>query len=120
MRILFLLFLGLTLSACGSKQEAATSTVDEPAAVVKIIADPSTSYAAAHAAALSAMQTAADKGHAWNTADKLIDEAVAAAANGDEPLALKLADEARMHALLAIAQADRQVHDWRARVITDR
>ncbi len=120
MRTLFLLLTGLVLTACGgAKEEPAASTVEATIVTVEINAEPSASYDEAHAAAVAAIQLAADKGHAWNTADNLIDEAIAAAANGDESLALTLADEARIQALLAAVQADREAAAWRGRVVTD-
>jgi len=118
MRLLLLVLPGFLLTACGNN-EAETTTVEAPIAAIEINIEPSASYEDAHSAATAVIQMAADKGHAWTTADKLISEAEAAAAGGDESLALKLADDARVQALLAVAQADAEAFAWRSRVISD-
>ena len=68
---------------------------------------------------MTAIGIAADKGHAWTTSDQLMEEADSAAREGDESLAISLADEARIHAELAAAQADREAAAWHDNVIAD-
>ena len=76
-------------------------------------------YEDAHAAAVAAMDIAAERGHAWMTSDQLIKDAAQAAADGDEALAIQLADEARIHAELAVIQADKEAAEWRDKVISE-
>lgn len=76
-------------------------------------------YEEAHAAAVAAMDVAAERGHAWMTSDQLIKEAEQAAADGDEARAILLADEARIHAELAVTQADTEAATWHDKVISD-
>ena len=76
-------------------------------------------YEDAHAAAVAAMDIAAERGHAWMTSDQLIKDAAQAAADGDEALAIQLADEARIHAELAVIQADTEATAWRDKVISE-
>ena len=45
-----------------------------------------TSYEEAHAAAVAAIEDSAEKGHAWTTSDALLQQAVAANADGDKAL----------------------------------
>ena len=123
MRIIILLLLGLALTACGGGKDDTVTTADESAAraieTVEIDTEASASYEEAHAAAVAAIQLAGEKGHAWNTSDNLLNEAVAAAASGDEALAISLADEARIQAALAAAQADREALAWRDSAISE-
>jgi hypothetical protein len=123
MRTLFILLPAILVAACGgSSDEPVVSVADESASAIEareINTEPSDSYEEAHSAALAAMQIAADKGHAWNTSDQLIEDAAKASANGDEEHAIALADEARIHATLAAAQADREAATWRDNVISE-
>lgn len=123
MRNSFLLLLGLTLAACGAAKDEATATVaatdDQSVEMATVNTETSASYLDASAAAAAAIQLATDKGHAWNTFDKLINDAAAAAESGDEAGAIALADEARIQADLAVMQADREVTAWRDNVISD-
>ena len=75
-------------------------------------------YEDARAAAVAAMDIAAERGHAWMTSDQLIKDAEKAAADGDEARAILLADEARNHAELAVIQADKEAVAWRDKVIS--
>ncbi len=111
-QLFFLVPLLLTLWACGGttvKEQAPDAT--EPAA--------STSYEDAHAAAVRAIEHSAERGHAWSTSDALLEQAVAAAADGDENRAIQLADSARMQAELAVQQADTEEKIWMERVLSD-
>ncbi len=105
MRKQIVLLLAVIVSACGGESEDS--------------AEPGSSYDAAHAAAVAAMDVATQKGHAWLTSDQLIQDAAKAAEEGDESLAISLADEARIHAELAAIQADKEAQAWRDRVISE-
>lgn len=96
MRLTILLLIGVFISACGT---------------------PQASYADARSAAMTAMAAATERGHAWTTSDQLIHEADEAAQDGNESLAISLADEARIHAELAVEQADRETTAWRDNLI---
>ena len=117
MRIFFILLPAIFVAACGGPGDEPVAAAVAEAPVINT--EPSKSYAEAHVAALAAMQIAADKGHAWNTSDQLIKEAAEASDSGDEALAIALADEARIHAALAAAQAEREAATWRNNVISD-
>ena len=80
---------------------------------------PSASYAEAHAAAVSAIDEATALGHAWSTSDVLLKEGAAAAAEGNEDLAIQLTDEARIQADLSIQQAEFEKGAWSERVLSD-
>lgn len=80
---------------------------------------PSTSYAEAHAAAVAAIELSAARGHAWSTSDVLLQEAATAAAEGDEKLAIQLADKARIQAELSVRQAEFEESAWTERVLSD-
>ena len=98
MRITILLLISVFLSGCGTR--------------------PAT-YADARAAAITAIAVATERGHAWTTSDQLINEADKAAQDGNESLAISLADEARIHAELAVQQADREATAWRDNLISN-
>ena len=98
MRITILLLLSVILSGCGT---------------------PQATYVDARSAAMTAIAVATERGHAWTTSDQLIDEADKAAQDGNESLAISLADEARIHAELAVEQADREATAWRDNLISD-
>jgi hypothetical protein len=111
-KLLYLVPLLLALGACGgSTVKEQTPDTTEPAA--------SASYEDAHAAAVKAIEHSAERGHAWSTSDALLEQAVAAAADGDEKLAIQLADSARMQAELAVQQADTEEKIWMERVLSD-
>lgn len=100
MRKAILLALVSILTACGGETQTDSA------------------YEAAHAAAIAAMDIAVERGHAWMTSDQLIKDAEKAAADGDEERAISLADEARIHAELAVIQADKEAEVWRDKVIS--
>lgn len=101
MRKVILMALALILTACGGETQTDSA------------------YEEAHAAAVAAMELAAERGHAWMTSDQLIKEAALAAADGDEARAILLVDEARIHAELAVIQADKEATAWRDQVISE-
>jgi hypothetical protein len=97
-------------AACGNSSDSAATQGEDSSA---------TSYEAAHAAAVVAIDYSATRGHAWTTADTLLKRAVAASANGDEALAIELANSARTQAELAARQADIEEAKWSDRVLSD-
>ena len=100
MRTAVLLALAFILAACGGETQSDGA------------------YEEARAAAVAAMDIAAERGHAWMTSEQLIKDAEKAAADGDEARAILLADEARIHAELAVIQADKEAVAWRDKVIS--
>ena len=52
----------------------------------------------------------------WSTSDILLDDAAKAAAAGDFDLAVTLVNEARIHAELAVATAEREKTTWQRNV----
>ena len=80
---------------------------------------PHATYVDARSAAMTAITVATERGHAWTTSDQLIDEADKAARDGNESLAISLADEARIHAELAVEQADREATAWRDNLLSN-
>ncbi len=106
MRTMTLLLVSMLLIACGESN-------------APVNAEASMSWAEARSAAMTAIEIAADKGHAWTTSDQLMEEADRAARQGDEGRAISLADEARIHAELAAVQADREAAAWHDNVIAD-
>jgi len=123
MKQILLISLFVLVSSCGESND----TVDEQASAQPVAAtmgeyvvpEPSTSYAEAHDAAVSAIDEAAALGHAWSTSDALLKEGAAAAAEGDEELAIQLTDEARIQADLSIRQAEFEKGAWSERVLSD-
>ena len=101
MRKVILLALASSLAACGGESQSDSG------------------YEDAHAAAVAAIDIATERGHAWMTSDQLIEDAANAAAEGDETRAILLADEARIHAELAVVQADNEAATWHDRVISE-
>ena len=75
------------------------------------------SYATALAAAQEKIAEARALDHGWTTFDPLLDAAADAYGAGDEAEAIRLGDEARAHAELAITQAEEESASWRDRVI---
>jgi hypothetical protein len=100
MRTAILLALASILAACGGETQSDGA------------------YEDAYAAAVAAMDIAAERGHAWTTSDQFLKDAEKAAADGDEARAILLADEARFHAELAVIQADKEAVAWRDKVIS--
>ena len=123
MRNKIILLLALAVSACGGEADSpvapSADTPEQSSSRTVVNTEPSKNYDDAHAAAIAAMKIAAEKGHAWSTSDQLIKDAAKAADEGDEALAIKLADEARIHAELAAIQAETEATAWRDRVITN-
>ncbi len=125
MRTILLLTISLVLIACGeSAPPASEAPVSEmavaaTATATPVNAEPSNSYVEARSAAMTAIEIAADTGHAWITSDSLLQEAANAAEQGDEGRAISLADEARIHAELAAIQADTEATAWHDNVIGD-
>jgi hypothetical protein len=123
MKQIFLISLFVLLSSCGEAKHAADEQVSAPAkpsTMDEYVAPaPSTSYAEAHAAAVSAIDEAAALGHAWSTSDVLLKEGAAAAAEGNEERAIQLTDEARIQADLSIQQAEFEKGAWSERVLSD-
>jgi hypothetical protein len=101
MRNLLPLYLALVVSSCGAEAPAEES------------------YDKSLVAAKEAIELSAKKGHAWTTADQLIEAAAKAMQDGDEAGALLLANEARIHAELAVVQADNEAATWRDRLISE-
>lgn len=81
--------------------------------------DDAATFDAAHDAAVAAIAYSAERGHAWSTADALLEQAVAANTAGDETLAIELANSARGQAELAAEQADTEEKTWSGRVLSD-
>lgn len=106
MKQIFLIAFMLFASACDK-----APAPDESSAAV--------SYTEAHATAVAAIEYSAERGHAWSTADALLEQAVEASANGDEALAIELALDAREQAEIAAKQADIEERTWSGRVLSD-
>lgn len=119
MRKLTVLSLAVILSACGGEKQAPAPTAERATPVSTVNTKTSDSYDEAHAAAVAAIDIASQKRSVWTTSGQLINEAAKAAASGDEVLAIALADEARIHAELAVIQAEESAATWRDAVISD-
>lgn len=74
-------------------------------------------YEAALAAAEAARKEAADLRYEWNTIAPLIEKAQAAAGEGDFAKAISLANEARKHGELAVAQSAYESEHWQESVV---
>lgn len=74
-------------------------------------------YEAALASAEATRQQAAELRYEWNTIAPLIEKSQSAAAKGDFARATELADEARRHGEIAIAQAKHESEHWRESVV---
>ena len=122
MKQIFIISLFVFLSSCGEAKDTADEQVSAPAPSTMdeyVTPAPSASYAEAHAAAVSAIDEATALGHAWSTSDVLLKEGAAAAAEGNEDLAIQLTDEARIQADLSIQQAEFEKGAWSERVLSD-
>ena len=73
-------------------------------------------YEAALAKAQETLRDAESKVQLWTTSDILLEDAAKAAASGDFDLAIKLANEAGLHAQLAVATAEREKKAWQKSV----
>lgn len=114
MKQIYIVSLLVLASACsypGAKSEEQVSA--------QSLAVPSTSYAEAHAAAVAAIELSAASGHAWSSSEVLLAEGVAAAAEGDNDLAIQLTDKARVQAELSIQQASFEESAWSERVLSE-
>lgn len=111
------------VSACsesGDSGQAAALLQSAPASVQEYVAPaPSATVAQAHAAAVAAIDESAARGHAWSTAGVLLEQSVAASADGDDALAIQLADKARVQADLGVRQAEFEESAWAQRVLSD-
>ncbi len=123
MKQIFLISLFVLLSSCGDSKDTADEQVSAPQ--IPVVVDeyvapaPSTSYAEAHVAAVSAIDEAAALGHAWSTSDVYLKEGAAAAEEGNEDLAIQLTDKARIQAELSIRQAKFEEGAWMERVLSE-
>lgn len=104
MRTLTVLGLLLCITAC-----AETGSQQAPAA-----AD---SYEDRLADVQQLMDEARSLGHGWSTFEPLLESAAEAKAAGDDAEAMRLLDEAKAHAALAITQAEFEAEAWRDRVV---
>ena len=75
------------------------------------------SYEAALAAAEAVRKEAAELRYEWNTIAPLIEKSQSAAAEGDFTKAIELANEARKHGELAVAQAKYESDHWQESVV---
>lgn len=76
------------------------------------IAADAAGYKAALAKAQATLSAAESKVQLWSTSEILLEDAEAAAASGDFELAIRLANEAGLHAELAVATAEREKKTW--------
>lgn len=113
MKRCFFVSLLLLMGSTGNSDEL-PSAGDRPVELT-----PGASYEVALAAAVAAIEIAAEKRNAWSTSDSLLKQAKTAAADGDEEGAIRMADEARRLAELAIKQAEAEETAWRSRVLSD-
>ena len=122
MKHLFFISLFLLIGACTGSDDSgpeAERVQTLPVAIEDEPATPSSSFEEAHAAAVAAIDYSAQRGHAWTTSDALLEQALAANADGNEELAIELADSARIHAELAAKQSDIEEDSWQDRVLSD-
>ena len=80
------------------------------------MAADATEYKLELAKAKATLTDAQSKVQLWSTSDILLEDAEKAAAAGDFELAVKLATEARLHAELAVATAEREKKVWQKSV----
>lgn len=116
----YLILLMLLVGGCGQSAEREYELTPSNSAPLSVITDeltPSASYEEAHAAAVMAIDVAANKGHAWSTSDSLLKQAQAAAVDGNEDRAIQLADQARVQGELAAQQADTEETAWKEKVL---
>ena len=73
-------------------------------------------YEAALAKARQTLSDAESKVQLWTTSEMLLEDAARAAAAGDFDLAVKLVNEASLHAELAVATAEREKKVWQKSV----
>jgi uncharacterized UPF0160 family protein len=80
---------------------------------VSALAANAEDYVAALEKAQNQVCEAATKVQLWNTSEALLEKAAEAAAAGDFDEGIKLANEAGLHAELAVATAEREKKNWR-------
>jgi hypothetical protein len=81
-----------------------------------VLAADAAEYEAALAKAQETLRDAQSKVQLWTTSDALLEDAAKAAASGDFDLAVTLANEAALHAELAVATAEREKTVWQNNV----
>ncbi len=81
-----------------------------------VVAADAAEYEAALAKARETLSDAESKVQLWSTSEILLQDAEEAAAAGDFELAITLATEARLHAELAVATAEREKKTWQKSV----
>ena len=81
-----------------------------------VMAADEAGYQAALTKAQETLQDAESKVQLWTTSEALLNDAEAAAEAGDFDLAVKLANEAGLHAELAVATAEREKKVWQKSV----
>lgn len=106
MKHIYLISLLVLAGACSSPAAKSSSA-------------PSSSYAEAHAAAVTAIELSVASGHAWSSSEVLLAEGATAAAAGDNDLAIQLTDKARVQAELSIQQAKFEESAWSERVLSE-
>lgn len=126
MKITFLALSLMSLAACSGPDtgnaspdaagsQRASGNLERPDVDTK----QSETWEQALADANLAIEISVRKEHAWTTADQLLEEAHEAHAAGDEALAIRLADEARILADLASIQADYERAVWQDSAVTE-
>lgn len=81
-----------------------------------VMAADEAGYQAALTKAQETLRDAEGKVQLWTTSEVLLADAETAAASGDFELAVKLANEAGLHAELAVATAEREKKVWQKSV----
>ena len=81
-----------------------------------LMAADAAEYEAAMAKARETVIEAEQKTQLWTTIDKLLEQAADAAGQGDFDRAVTLANEAALHAQLAVATAEREKNNWQKNV----
>lgn len=81
-----------------------------------VLAADEAGYQAALTKARETLQEAEGKVQLWTTSETLLKDAEKAAKAGDYELAVKLANEAGLHAELAVATAEREKKIWQKSV----
>jgi hypothetical protein len=81
-----------------------------------LMAADAAEYEAAMAKAREAVADAEKKTQLWTTIDTLLERSAEAAGQGDFELAVTLANEAGLHAQLAVATAEREKQNWQLNV----
>ncbi len=116
-----MIVLFLLVGGCGTSEDSNNAPVSAPSPVADVHKEamPSASFSEALDAATAAIEVASQKRHVWITSVVLLKQAQSAADAGDEENAIRLADEARIHAELAAEQADNEKANWRARVLKE-